>query len=66
MLFYDLRHTAVSLVLALGVPHHTWSGRASGTANLDKQAAALSQLSTAVTSGLRSTGEVNGGQAGHS
>lgn len=67
--FHDLRHTAVSLLLALGVPPHvireivghsdvkvTLTIYAHG--NLDEKAAALSQLSTAVTGGLRSDGEV--------
>ena len=73
MRFHDLRHTAVSLLLALGIPPHvvreivghsdvkvTMTVYAHG--NLDEKAAALSQLSSAVTGGLRSTGEVNGGQ----
>lgn len=64
----------MSLLLALGVPPHvvreivghsdvkgTMTVYAHG--NLNEKAAALSQLSSAVTGGLRSTGEVNGGQA---
>ena len=59
----------MSLLLALGVPSHavreivghsdvkvTLTGYAHG--NLDEKTAALSQLSTAATSGLRSDGEV--------
>lgn len=70
MRFHDLRHTAVSLLLALGVPPHvvreivghsdvkvTMTVYAHG--NLDEKAAALSQLSTAVTGGLLSPVVVN-------
>lgn len=64
--FHDLRHTAVSLLLALGVPPHvvreivghsdikvTTTGYAHG--RLDEKAAALEQLSTAVAGTLPST-----------
>ncbi|WP_344024381.1 tyrosine-type recombinase/integrase [Pseudonocardia kongjuensis] len=74
MRFHDLRHTAVSLLLALGIPPHvvreivghsdvkvTMTVYAHG--NLDEKAAALSRLSTTVTGGLRSRGEVDGGRA---
>ncbi len=73
MRFHDLRHTAVSLLLALGVPPHvvreivghsdvkvTMTVYAHG--NLDEKAAALSQLSTAVTDGLLSPVAVSEGQ----
>lgn len=68
--FHDLRHTAVSLLLALGVPPHvvreivghsdvkvTMMVYAHG--NLDEKATALSQLSNAVTGGLLSSVVVN-------
>lgn len=75
--FHDLRHTAVSLLLALGVPPHvvreivghsdvkvTMTVYAHG--NLDEKAAALSQRSTAVTGGLLSPVVVNEGEDGRS
>ncbi|MEV1294340.1 tyrosine-type recombinase/integrase [Pseudonocardia sp. NPDC049635] len=77
MRFHDLRHTAVSLLLALGVPPHvvreivghsdvkvTMTVYAHG--NVDEKAAALSQLSTAVTGGLLSPVVVNEDQADRS
>lgn len=73
--FHDLRHTAVSLLLALGVPPHvvreivghsdvkvTLTVYAHG--NLDEKAAALSQLGQAVTGGLLSPVVVNEGSDG--
>jgi integrase len=64
--FHDLRHTAVSLLLALGVPPHvvreiaghsdikvTMTVYAHG--RLDEKAAALAQLGTAITGALPST-----------
>lgn len=67
--FHDLRHTAVSLLLALGVPPHvvreivghsevkvTMTDCAHG--HLAEKAAALAQLGTAVAGALPSAGPV--------
>jgi integrase len=69
--FHDLRHTAVSLLLALGVPPHvvreivghsdikvTMTVYAHG--NLGEKAAALTQLGNALSAGLLSPVVVNG------
>jgi integrase len=67
--FHDLRHTAVSLLLALGVPPHvvqeiaghsdikvTMTVYAHG--NLTEKAAALAQLGERLSGGLMSPGDV--------
>jgi integrase len=64
--FHDLRHTAVSLLLALGVPPHVVREIAGHSdikvtmmvyahGRLDEKAAALTQLGTAVAGALPST-----------
>jgi integrase len=68
--FHDLRHTAVSLLLALGVPPHvvreiaghsdikvTMTVYAHG--NVSEKAAALTRLAEALSGGLMSSVEVN-------
>lgn len=68
--FHDLRHTAVSLLLALGVPPHVVREIAGHSdikvtmmvyahGRLDEKAAALAQLGSAVTSALPSPVAVN-------
>ncbi len=64
--FHDLRHTAVSLLLALGVPPHVVREIAGHSdikvtmmvyahGRLDEKAAALAQLGAAITGALPST-----------
>jgi integrase len=69
--FHDLRHTAVSLLLALGVPPHVVREIAGHSdikvtmlvyahGNVTEKAAALAQLGQALSGGLMSPAEVSG------